>query len=76
MDPSFEFVQPHRLWLLLAVVALATSYVASQARRNRYAVRFTNLALLDGLVGDVTFPPCSSWWRWPEWSARSRSRPA
>lgn len=39
MDPSFEFVQPHRLWLLLAVVALATSYVASQARRNRYAVR-------------------------------------
>ena len=47
MDPSFEFVQPHRLWLLLAVVALATSYVASQARRNRYAVRFTNLALLD-----------------------------
>lgn len=47
MDPSFEFVAPERLWLLLGVVALAASYIALQARRSRYAVRFTNLALLD-----------------------------
>lgn len=47
MDPSFEFVVPERLWLLLGVVALAASYIALQARRSRYAVRFTNLALLD-----------------------------
>jgi Ca-activated chloride channel family protein len=47
MDPKLEFVMPHRLWLLLGVVALAASYIAMQARRSRYAVRFTNLALLD-----------------------------
>lgn len=47
MDPKLEFVMPQRLWLLLAVVALAASYIALQARRSRYAVRFTNLALLD-----------------------------
>jgi Ca-activated chloride channel family protein len=38
---------PGRLWLLLAVAALAVGYVAMQRRRSRYAARFTNLALLD-----------------------------
>ena len=38
---------PQRLWLLLAVVALAVAYVVMQRRRSRYAVRFTNLKLLD-----------------------------
>ena len=47
MDPRVEFVMPHRLWLLLGVVALAATYIGMQARRSRYAVRFTNLALLD-----------------------------
>lgn len=38
---------PQRLWLLAAVVALAVVYVVMQRRRSRYAVRFTNLKLLD-----------------------------
>lgn len=35
------------LWLLVLVAALAALYVALQARRGQYAVRFTNLELLD-----------------------------
>ncbi|HEX6970304.1 MAG TPA: VWA domain-containing protein [Micromonosporaceae bacterium] len=38
---------PQRLWLLLGVAALVVVYVAVQRRRSRYAVRFTNLRLLD-----------------------------
>ena len=38
---------PQRLWLLLAVAALAVAYIVMQRRRSRYAVRFTNLKLLD-----------------------------
>ncbi|MET8092218.1 VWA domain-containing protein [Micromonospora sp. NPDC005220] len=38
---------PQRLWLLLAVAALVVGYVLMQRRRSRYAVRFTNLRLLD-----------------------------
>ncbi len=41
------FLSPGRLWLLLAVAALAIVYVVMQRRRSKYAVRFTNLALLD-----------------------------
>ncbi|MGI5214393.1 VWA domain-containing protein [Plantactinospora sp. CA-290183] len=38
---------PSRLLLLLGVVALAVVYVAVQRRYSRYAMRFTNLRLLD-----------------------------
>jgi Ca-activated chloride channel family protein len=38
---------PERLWFLAAVAALAVAYVVMQRRRSRYAVRFTNLKLLD-----------------------------
>jgi Ca-activated chloride channel family protein len=38
---------PQRLWLLAAVAALLIAYVVGQRRRSRYAVRFTNLKLLD-----------------------------
>jgi Ca-activated chloride channel family protein len=38
---------PVRLWLLLGVAALVAAYVVAQRRRSRYAVRFTNLRLLD-----------------------------
>ena len=38
---------PARLWLLLGVAALIVVYVLVQRRRSRYAVRFTNLRLLD-----------------------------
>jgi von Willebrand factor type A domain/Aerotolerance regulator N-terminal len=41
------FLSPGRLWLLLAVATLAVVYVVMQRRRSKYAVRFTNLALLD-----------------------------
>lgn len=44
---AFEFLAPGRLWLLLGVAALAVAYVTMQVRSGRYAVRFTNLALLD-----------------------------
>ncbi|RKN49389.1 VWA domain-containing protein [Micromonospora endolithica] len=38
---------PVRLWLLLGVLALVAGYLLTQRRRSRYAVRFTNLRLLD-----------------------------
>ncbi|HEX5542480.1 MAG TPA: VWA domain-containing protein [Micromonospora sp.] len=38
---------PERLWLLLGVASLVAGYVGMQRRRSRYAVRFTNLRLLD-----------------------------
>ncbi|GAB2578454.1 UPF0353 protein [Paractinoplanes abujensis] len=41
------WLSPERLWLLLGVVALVVAYVVAQRRRSRYAVRFTNLKLLD-----------------------------
>ena len=44
------FLAADRLWLLAAVAALAVGYVALQRRRRHYAVRFTNLALLDSIA--------------------------
>lgn len=42
------FLAPTRLWLLLVAIALLVAYVVLQRRReSTYAVRFTNLALLD-----------------------------
>jgi len=41
------WLSPERLWLLAAVAALAIVYVVVQRRRSKYAVRFTNLKLLD-----------------------------
>ncbi|MET0492061.1 MAG: VWA domain-containing protein [Actinoplanes sp.] len=41
------WLSPERLWLLAAVAALAIGYVVMQRRRSKYAVRFTNLKLLD-----------------------------
>lgn len=38
---------PDRLWLLLGVAGLILAYLRMQRRRSRYAVRFTNLRLLD-----------------------------
>ncbi|TDC92531.1 VWA domain-containing protein [Actinomadura sp. 7K507] len=42
-----SFLDPVRLLLLLALPVLVAAYVVMQVRRGRYAVRFTNLALLD-----------------------------
>ncbi len=41
-----SFLAPGRLWLLLAVAALAAGYVLVQRRRPTYAARFTELDLL------------------------------
>jgi len=41
---------PERLWLLLGVLALAGGYLSLHRRRSRYAVRFTNLRLLDRIA--------------------------
>ncbi|ASU83908.1 VWA domain-containing protein [Nocardiopsis gilva YIM 90087] len=40
------------LWLLSALAALIAVYVWAQYRRREYAVRFTNLALLDRVAPD------------------------
>lgn len=42
-----NFLEPQRLWLLLLIPVLVALYVGLQFRRSHYAVRFTNLALLD-----------------------------
>ncbi|MBB4931978.1 Ca-activated chloride channel family protein [Lipingzhangella halophila] len=41
------FLAAERLWWLLALVALAAVYVVLQFRRKNYALRFSNLQLLD-----------------------------
>lgn len=41
------FLASGRLWLLAGVVALVILYVVLQIRRSKYAVRFTNLPLLE-----------------------------
>jgi Ca-activated chloride channel family protein len=47
---ALEFLSPTRLWLLLGVAALAVTYLVLQTRRSSYAVRFTNLDLLDSVA--------------------------
>jgi Ca-activated chloride channel family protein len=42
-----SYLEPVRLWFLLGVAALTVAYVIMQRHRKQYAVRFTNLALLD-----------------------------
>src|SRR5207244_10827415 len=46
-----SFQSPWLLLGLLAVPLLIGLYVASQRRRRAYAVRFTNLALLNQVMG-------------------------
>src|SRR4051812_2641939 len=44
---TWSFISPERLWLLLGVAAMLAAYIAVQFRRKSYAVRFSNLQLLD-----------------------------
>ncbi len=54
---ALTYLAPSRFWLLLGVVALAAAYVVLQTRRRTYAVRFTNLDLLQSVA------PRSPGWR-------------
>jgi Ca-activated chloride channel family protein len=45
-----RLLAPERLWLLALVGVLVVGYVVLQRRRRHYAVRFTNLALLDSVA--------------------------
>jgi Ca-activated chloride channel family protein len=54
---SWDFLAPQRLWLLLAVAALAALAVVSHRRRRSRAVRFTNTELLRSVA------PRSPGWR-------------
>jgi Ca-activated chloride channel family protein len=47
---GISFLSPWRLLLLLAVVILGVVYVVFQRRRSAYAVRFTNLELLESVA--------------------------
>lgn len=47
---GLTFLTPWRLLLLLVVVALGVVYVLFQRRRSTYAVRFTNLELLESVA--------------------------
>lgn len=49
---DFSFLEPTRLWVLVIPAALAIGYVVVQARRRRYALRFTTLDLLDEVAPD------------------------
>ena len=52
-----SFARPGWLLLLFAVAALAAGYIALQLRRRTYAMRFTNLELLDKVA------PAQPGWR-------------
>ncbi len=54
-----SFLDPARLWLLLGVAAVVVAYVVQARRRDRYAVRFTELSLLASVA-----PRRPGWRRW------------
>jgi Ca-activated chloride channel family protein len=45
-----SYDEPFRLWFLVGVIALAAIYIVLQWRRQQYAVRFTNMALLEAVA--------------------------
>ena len=49
---DIAFLAPSRLLLLALPLALALTYLIAQARRRRYALRFTTLDLLDEVAPD------------------------
>jgi Ca-activated chloride channel homolog len=49
---DFGFLSPGRLAILILPVALTVGYFVLQARRRRYAVRFTTVEMLDQVAPD------------------------
>jgi Ca-activated chloride channel homolog len=49
---DFGFLSPGRLAILILPAALAVGYLVLQARRRRYAVRFTTVEMLDQIAPD------------------------
>jgi Ca-activated chloride channel family protein len=49
---DFEFLNPGRLLILALPVALVIGYLVLQARRRRYALRFTTVEMLDDVAPD------------------------
>jgi Ca-activated chloride channel family protein len=49
---SLSFDAPHRLWLLLIPLVMVIAYFFVQRRRRSYAVKFTNVELLDSVAPD------------------------
>jgi len=49
---DFAFLSPGRLAILILPVALAVGYLVLQARRRRYAMRFTTIEMLDEVAPD------------------------
>jgi len=47
---ALTYLAPSRFWFLVGVAALAVAYVVLQTRRRTYAVRFTNLDLLQSVA--------------------------
>src|ERR1700712_3362408 len=54
---SLTFQEPVRLLALVVVAGLAAAYLVLQRRRRKYAVRFTNLDLLESVA------PARAGWR-------------
>lgn len=52
MFEDFSFLAPGRLAVLALPLALALGYLFLQARRRRYALRFTTVEMLDGIAPD------------------------
>jgi Ca-activated chloride channel family protein len=52
MFEDFSFLVPGRLALLIVPLALALGYLVVQARRRRYALRFTTIEMLDRVAPD------------------------
>lgn len=57
MTLAITYLSPGKLWLLAAVALVGVAYIFVQTRRRTYAVRFTNLDLLQSVA------PRSPGWR-------------